>query len=66
MKNVSYMIVLAAVSLTFTSCNTFIGFGRDVQSLGSGIENRGNQTVTPPTTTQGVAQPNPYGVPAAR
>lgn len=31
--------MLGAVSLTATSCNTFVGVGRDFKRLGEGVEN---------------------------
>lgn len=38
MKSLS-MILLAAVALLSTSCNTFIGLGRDMRIAGEGMEN---------------------------
>jgi|TARA_B110000908_G_scaffold172180_1_gene238180 predicted small secreted protein len=42
MKKFFYMIVLAAAACASSSCNTFIGAGRDIQTLGSGMENKGH------------------------
>jgi predicted small secreted protein len=33
-------ILLAATALVTSSCNTFIGFGRDIEGLGSGMQNK--------------------------
>ena len=42
MKNSFYLIVLAAAACASSSCNTFIGAGRDIQTLGSGMQNKGH------------------------
>lgn len=68
MNKPSYFALLTIASLALSSCNTFIGAGRDLQKLGSGMENKGttgdwNGTGGVPN----VANPsNPYGVPTAR
>jgi len=41
MKKSFYLIVLAA-ACALSSCNTFIGMGRDIQSVGSGMQNTGH------------------------
>lgn len=40
----------AALGMTLTSCNTFLGFGRDLQQAGQGIEKTvyGNKTQEQP------------------
>tara|TARA_Y100000385_G_scaffold288167_1_gene354089 strand:+ start:1072 stop:1290 length:219 start_codon:yes stop_codon:yes gene_type:complete len=38
-----YIIILVAGALGLSSCNTFIGLGRDVQSLGGTMVNAGNK-----------------------
>ena len=35
---VTLLIALAASSILFTSCNTFIGLGRDMRLAGEGME----------------------------
>lgn len=35
------IILSATAALLFSSCNTFIGMGRDFQRLGQGFENTG-------------------------
>ena len=42
MKNSFYLILLAAGAVAFSSCNTFIGMGRDIQSMGAGMQNTGH------------------------
>ncbi len=37
------LIALAAVSVLSTSCNTFIGLGRDMRLAGEGMENTANK-----------------------
>lgn len=37
----------AVACLLATSCNTFIGMGRDIRQLGQGIENTANKTTKP-------------------
>lgn len=66
MKKSCYLLALASVSFVLGSCNTFIGMGRDIQKLGTGMQNKGygrswdgSQQQTP--TAPGA---NPYGVPA--
>jgi len=39
MKNSCYLIVLAVAAFFVSSCNTFIGAARDIQSLGAGMQN---------------------------
>ena len=39
MKKLSVLLALAAV-VSLSSCNTAIGFGRDLRLLGSGMENK--------------------------
>ncbi|MEM9081819.1 MAG: hypothetical protein AAGC74_14135 [Verrucomicrobiota bacterium] len=34
-----YLGVAIAVAATLSSCNTFLGLGRDLQQAGEGIEN---------------------------
>lgn len=44
------LISAAALSFFFTtSCNTFIGMGRDLRQLGQGMENSANKSKTPST-----------------
>jgi len=64
MNKFSYLALLTIASFALSSCNTFIGAGRDLKGLGTGIENQGttgtwNGTGAPTTA-------NPYGAPAAR
>lgn len=35
-------MVLVAAGFAVSSCNTFIGMGRDIQSLGAGMQNTGH------------------------
>jgi len=42
MKKSFYLIVLVAAACASSSCNTFIGAGRDIQTLGSGMQNKGH------------------------
>ena len=35
----SALLLISATAITLSSCNTFVGFGRDVKSLGTGMEN---------------------------
>ena len=37
------LIALAATSILFTSCNTFIGLGRDMRIAGEGMEKAANK-----------------------
>ena len=39
MKKLSAFLALAAV-VSLSSCNTAIGFGRDMRQLGTGLENK--------------------------
>ena len=62
MKKSFYLIILGVSALAMGSCNTFIGMGKDIQSLGSGMQNsayRKSGTVPPPaqTATPPVQQP---------
>ncbi|MFT5882293.1 MAG: putative small secreted protein [Crocinitomicaceae bacterium] len=36
----SVLLLVSAAVLTLNSCNTFAGIGRDVKSLGNGVENK--------------------------
>lgn len=36
----SALLLVSAAVLTLNSCNTFAGIGRDVKSLGNGVENK--------------------------
>lgn len=36
----SVLIIASAAAITLSSCNTFVGIGRDFKSLGSGVENK--------------------------
>ena len=36
----SALLFASAAALTLNSCNTFVGVGRDVKSLGTGVENK--------------------------
>ena len=40
---VTLLIALAASSILFTSCNTFIGLGRDMRIAGEGMEKAANK-----------------------
>ena len=40
---VTLLIALAASSLLFNSCNTFIGLGRDMRIAGEGMEKAANK-----------------------
>ncbi len=66
MKKFSLFTVLTIASFALGSCNTFIGAGKDLQGLGTGIENRGttgswNGIGSGPAVSAPNAQ-NPYGV----
>ena len=41
MKKLFAFLALAAV-VSLSSCNTAIGFGRDMRQLGTGLENKAN------------------------
>lgn len=41
---VALLITLAASSILFTSCNTFIGLGRDMRIAGEGMEKAANKS----------------------
>lgn len=41
---VTLLIALAASSILFTSCNTFIGLGRDMRIAGEGMEKAANKS----------------------
>ena len=41
---VTILIALATGSLLFTSCNTFIGLGRDMRIAGEGLEKAANKS----------------------
>lgn len=38
------LIILSAAAIFSTSCNTFIGLGRDMRIAGEGMENTANKT----------------------
>ena len=40
---ITLLIALAASSILFTSCNTFIGLGRDMRIAGEGMEKAANK-----------------------
>jgi predicted small secreted protein len=40
MKNIRSVLILLTASLTLSSCNTFIGIGRDIENLGNGMQNK--------------------------
>ena len=40
MKQSLYLVLLASAAFTVSSCNTFIGMGRDIEMLGSGMQNK--------------------------
>lgn len=40
---VTLLIALAASSILFTSCNSFIGLGRDMRIAGEGMEKAANK-----------------------
>jgi predicted small secreted protein len=40
------LIALAAAALLTTSCNTFIGFGRDMRLAGEGMEKTANKATS--------------------
>lgn len=42
MKKSFFLLSLASFAFIFGSCNTFIGMGRDIQSLGKGMVNKGH------------------------
>lgn len=42
MTKLLYLTLVASCICAVSSCNTFIGLGRDVQSLGSGMVNSGH------------------------
>ncbi|MBT8044195.1 MAG: hypothetical protein KJO79_04520 [Verrucomicrobiae bacterium] len=54
MKKSFYLIVLSVSALAMSSCNTFIGMGKDIQTLGAGMQNtayKKSATVPPPAQT---------------
>ncbi|MCP5537156.1 MAG: entericidin A/B family lipoprotein [Akkermansiaceae bacterium] len=55
------MIPLAAGTLAMSSCNTFIGMGKDIQSLGSGMQNTAykKSATAPPPVQEAVPAPQP-------
>ena len=70
MKKFSFVTVLTIAAFALGSCNTFIGAGKDLKGLGTGIENKGttgswNGTGVNPATAAPSVQ-NPYGVPSAQ
>jgi len=44
MKKLFVCLALSLVVLPLSSCNTYIGMGRDIQKLGQGIQNTGYGT----------------------
>jgi len=38
------LIAVVAVATLFSSCNTIIGFGRDLRMMGDGMEKSANKT----------------------
>ena len=40
MKHSFYLILLTGAALAVSSCNTFIGMGRDIEMLGSGMQTK--------------------------
>ncbi|MBK1792384.1 entericidin A/B family lipoprotein [Persicirhabdus sediminis] len=41
---IALAITTVALCLVSTSCNTFIGMGRDIQSVGKGLSNTADKT----------------------
>jgi len=40
MKKIGSTLLLLATLLCLSSCNTFIGMGRDIERLGEGMQNK--------------------------
>jgi len=59
MKKIAQIVGLLLAVLSMSSCNTYIGFGRDIQKLGQAIQESGYQGSSPDAA-------NPYGVPEAK
>ncbi len=58
------MISAVVTAFVLSSCNTFIGMGRDFQQLGSGLENSGNlRSWNNSTDSSGGGGVDEYGVP---
>jgi predicted small secreted protein len=47
------LITLAAVAVLTSSCNTFIGLGRDLRIAGEGMENSANKASGGGSSTSG-------------
>lgn len=43
MKTLKYFALAVGIALAFTSCNTFIGIGRDMRIAGEGMEKAANK-----------------------
>jgi predicted small secreted protein len=56
------ILAIATTVCSLSSCNTFIGMGRDFQSLGNGMVNKGHGNTT--ATNPHVAAPAPVAPPA--
>jgi predicted small secreted protein len=55
MKKLGVFLMLVVTVLSVSSCNTYIGLGRDIQKLGQGIQNTGygkNWSSTPAPVPQ--------------
>ena len=59
MKKFVVFFSLCVMAQSLSSCNTYIGLGRDVQKLGEGIQRSGYKDRSSDNS-------NPYGVPAAK
>ena len=42
MKSIASPLILIALSLAFTGCNTWSGFGKDMQKVGQKVEQQGD------------------------
>jgi len=62
MKKFALFFGLLLTVGSVSSCNTYIGFGRDIQKLGEVIQESGYKQGLPSSSVE----PNPYGVPAAQ
>ncbi|MEO1858243.1 MAG: hypothetical protein ABGY95_12880 [Rubritalea sp.] len=61
----SVLLLASAATLTLNSCNTFVGLGRDVKSLGTGVENKayGKTWKGEPRTQKSQLQQQPAQIP---
>lgn len=44
MRNIIVFAIVTLMSFSLAACKTFEGFGKDIQTLGSGVENTARES----------------------